>query len=102
MQGNDNMNYTMAITTGLKEQHIDIELSNVPLTIHLYDDHTLNLCFLDYEDDEYIRVVETGPSGGEEVRIIPKENILYIGVIYQTEELLEFLEGVDIRIKGYE
>ena len=102
MQGNDNMNYTKAITTGLKEQHIDIELSNVPLTIHLHGDHTLNLCFLDYEDDEHIRVVETGPSGGEEVRIIPKENIVYIGVIYQTEELLEFLEGVDIRIKGYE
>ena len=96
------MNYTQAINDGLQDQNIDIELHNVPLNIYLYSDHIVSLCFLDYEDDEYLRVVETGPSGGEELRIIPKDNIIFIGVIYQTEELLALLNGELERVKGYE
>ena len=44
------------------------------------------LCFLEEESEDYIIVVETNDLGAEEIRIIPKDNIEYIGIFYDFED----------------
>ena len=77
------MNYTQSIKDGLKVQNINLKPYDVPLNIYLKHNNTvLRLCFLEKESLDYLVVSETTEYGAEEIRIIPKDSIEYIGIFY--------------------
>lgn len=89
------MNYARALLLAVKKQNIDRDLSKIPFNVFLsYSGDVLSLCFLEEETDTYLIVAETNIMGGEELRIIPKENIEYIGLCYGTLETEEEEEDI--------
>lgn len=81
------MNFSKALIRALEKQNISLELDKIPINIFLKNTgDILSLCFLEEEKEDCMIVVETNINGGEEVRIIPKENIEYISIQYEYEE----------------
>ena len=81
------MNFSRFLSYSLKVQGIDLKLKEIPFNIFLKNtEDILTLCFLEFEDEDALVVVETNPIGAEEIRIIPKENIEYISIFYDFEE----------------
>ena len=81
------MNYGNALALAIKKQGFDLNVGEIPLNIFLKNTHDiLTLCFLEEESEDYIIVVETNDLGAEEIRIIPKDNIEYIGIFYDFED----------------
>lgn len=88
------MNYGNALALAIKMQGIDLEIGEIPLNIFMKNTHDiLTLCFLEEESEDCIIVVETNDLGAEEIRIIPKDNIEYIGIFYdfveESEEIVD-------------
>ena len=82
------MNYKEALDSAMTLQNIDLTIPTVPFNIYLKNTgDILTLCFLEEETDDYLIIVETSSDGGEEIRIIPKENIEYISFFYDFESL---------------
>lgn len=80
------MNFSRFLLYSLQLQGIDLELKEIPFNVFLKDGDILTLCFLELEDDDALVVVETNSVGAEEIRIIPKENIGYVGIYYDFED----------------
>ena len=84
------MNYSKALEYAVNLQKIELDLEEIPINIYLKNTcDILTLCFLEEERDDCLIVVETNSDGREEVRIIPKENIEYIGIFYDVGILEE-------------
>ena len=82
------MNYTNLLTDCLKKQDIDLNVEEIPFNIFLKNTgDILTLCFIEYENENFLVVAETNNCGSEELRIIPKENIEYIGIFYGFEKI---------------
>ena len=82
------MNYTSMLEKAMDVQNISIELRNVPFNIYMKGTgDILRLCFMEFEDDDMLLVSETTAHGTEEIRIVPKENIEYIGIFYDFSSL---------------
>ena len=82
------MNITQDLKEGLEVQNIDLNYHNVPFNIYLKNTgDILRLCFLERENEYSIIVSETTAKGTEEIRIIPKANIEYIGLFYDFTSL---------------
>lgn len=81
------MNYTKALGYALHLQDIELDTNEIPFNIYLKNNDVLTLCFLEYETDDCVIVVETNSVGAEELRIIPKDNIEYISIFYDFESL---------------
>ena len=80
------MNYHKLLAIAIERQNIDLEVSEIPFNVFLKNTgDVLTLCFLEYESDDCIVVVETNSVGAEELRIIPKFNIEYIAIFYDFE-----------------
>ena len=65
----------------IEVQKIDLKYDNLPFSLYLTNDE-LNLCFLEDETDDAIIVCETNFQGQEEMRIINKDYITHINIIY--------------------
>ena len=84
------MNYGDALAIALERQGIELNLGDVPFNIFLKNTNDiLTLCFLEEETENCIIVVETTDLGTEEIRIIPKDNIEYISIFYDFEDVNE-------------
>ena len=77
------MNYTQSLKEGLKVQKINLKPYEVPFNIYFkHSGDVLRLCFLEKESMDYLVVSETTQYGTEEIRIVPKDSIEYIGIFY--------------------
>jgi len=69
------------ITQGIKVSSID----DVPVNVYLLDDTIYPLSFILDETDDLLTIAVTDPDGFERAKIIPKENLSSIEVIYQQD-----------------
>ena len=69
------------ITQGIKVSSID----DVPVNIYLLDDTIYPLSFILDETDDLLTITVTDPDGFERAKIIPKENLSSIEIIYQQD-----------------
>ena len=77
-----------SLKRGLEIQNIDLDINNVPFNVYMKNTgDILRLCFLEEENNEVLIVSETTHYGVEEIRIIPKINIEYIGIFYDFKSL---------------
>ena len=53
----------------------------MPLIIHT-DTHTFTMAYIMYEDEEYLTIVVPNEDGAEMAKILNKQSILTIEVIY--------------------
>lgn len=82
------INVEDSLKEGLEIQNIDLDVNNVPFNIYLKNNgDILKLCFLEKENNDTIIVSETTTRGTEEIRIVPKINISYIGIFYDFTSL---------------
>ncbi len=84
------MNYNEALKYGLEKQGISVKIDEIPINIFLKNTgDILTLCFIEKETENWLVVVETNNQGAEEIRVIPKENIEYISICYDSDTLEE-------------
>ena len=69
------------ITQGIQVSSID----DVPINIYLLDDTIYPLSFILDETDDLLTIAVTDPDGFERAKIIPKENLSSIEIIYQQD-----------------
>lgn len=82
------INVQECLRKGLEIQKIDLNVNDIPFNIYMKNNgDVLRLCFLEAENIDSIIVSETTHYGVEEIRIIPKVNIEYIGIFYDFESL---------------
>lgn len=79
---------TECLRKGLEIQKIDLDVKDIPFNIYMKNNgDILKLCFLEAENANSIIVSETTHYGVEEIRIVPKINIEYIGIFYDFTSL---------------
>lgn len=82
------MNCSELLKKSFEIQGIDLNLNEIPFNIFLKNTgDVLCLCFLEYENDDSLVIVETNQYGAEEIRIVPKDNIEYISIFYDFEDI---------------
>lgn len=69
------------ITQGIQVSSID----DVPINIYLLDDTIYPYSFILDETDDLLTIAVTDPDGFERAKIIPKENLSSIEIIYQQD-----------------
>ena len=69
------------ITQGIKVSSID----DVPVNVYLLDDTIYPLSFILDETDDLLTITTTDPDGFERAKIIPKENLSSIELVYQQD-----------------
>lgn len=69
------------ITQGIQVSSID----DVPVNVYLLDDTIYPLSFILDETDDLLTISVTDPDGFERAKIIPKENLSSIEIIYQQD-----------------
>lgn len=89
------MNLSKLLMASLIKQDIAVEsYEEVPFNVHTIGGMDYFLCFLIAETEKYIVVVETTMIGTEELRIIKKDNIDSLEIVYGQLENL-FIEKDD-------
>lgn len=86
------MNYSKLITAQFEEQDIDLDIEEIPIAIYFKSGDLISLSFIERETVDALVVSETttklNPNNtlqfGDELRIIPKDNIDYVSVIYDV------------------
>lgn len=81
------------LKNSLKEQGIKKDIDKICFNVILDNELLYNLCFLIDEDEKWLTLVETTDEGLEKVRIINKDYICGIEVVYNEELLLAFDNG---------
>ena len=76
----------------LQTQGIKKDIDKICFNILLQNEISYDLCFLIDEDDTWITFVETTYDGFEKVRVVNKDYICSIEVVY-NEELLLLLDA---------
>ena len=69
------------ITQGIKVSSID----DVPVNVYLLDDTIYPYSFILDETDDLLTIAVTDPDGFERAKIIPKENLSSIELVYQQD-----------------
>ena len=69
------------ITQGIQVSSID----DVPVNVYLLDDTIYPYSFILDETDDLLTIAVTSPDGFERAKIIPKENLSSIEIIYQQD-----------------
>ena len=69
------------ITQGIQVSSID----DVPVNVYLLDDTIYPLSFILDETDDLLTIAVTDPDGFERAKIIPKENLSSIELVYQQD-----------------
>ena len=75
------LNYTLLLTDISKKQGLGIPVTEMPLIIHT-DLTTYTMAYITYEDEEYLSIVVPNKDGAEYAKILNKNTILAIDVIY--------------------
>ena len=75
------LNYTLLLTDISKKQGLGIPASEMPLIIHT-DLTTYAMAYITYEDEEYLSIVVPNKDGAEYAKILNKNTILSVDVIY--------------------
>ena len=76
------LNYTLLLTDISKKQGLGIPVTEMPLIIHT-DLTTYTMAYITYEDEEYLSIVVPNEEGAEYAKILNKNTILSVEVIYQ-------------------
>ena len=64
-----------------KEQGLGLHWNEIPLIIHT-DLATYTMAYITYEDEEYLSIVVPNKDGAEYAKILNKNTILSVDVIY--------------------
>jgi len=75
------LNYTLLLTDISKKQGLGIPASEMPLIIHT-DLTTYTMAYITYEDEEYLSIVVPNKDGAEYAKILNKNTINTIEIIY--------------------
>ena len=75
------LNYTLLLTDISKKQGLGIPVTEMPLIIHT-DLTTYTMAYITYEDEEYLSIVVPNEEGAEYAKILNKNTILAIDVMY--------------------
>ena len=81
------MRFIKNIENALEKQKQKTKIKDCPLKITLKSGHTLNYCYIENETKKILTIAETTKKGTEELRIINKEDISYISIIYANTEI---------------
>lgn len=76
------MEWSRVLLDGLLSQGIKLGLEEVPVNIYLKVGDILHFCFIEEEYSDLLLVSETTQNGTEEIRVINKNEISYIGIAY--------------------
>lgn len=73
----------------LIKQDIDVKShEEIAFNVHLTDNISYFFCFLVAETERYVVIVETTLQGTEELRILKKDKIISVDIIYDVEQIL--------------
>ena len=75
------LNYTLLLERISKEQALGLHWNEIPLIIHT-DLATYTMAYITYEDEEYLSIVVPNKDGAEYAKILNKNTILSVDVIY--------------------
>ena len=75
------LNYTLLLTDISKKQGLGIAVTEMPVIIHT-DLTTYTMAYITYEDEEYLSIVVPNKDGAEFAKILNKNTILSVEVIY--------------------
>ena len=75
------LNYTLLLTDISKKQGLGIPWAEMPLIIHT-DLTTYTMAYITYEDEEYLSIVGPNEEGAEYAKILNKNTIISVDVIY--------------------
>ena len=75
------LNYTLLLTDISKKQGLGIPVTEMPLIIHT-DLTTYTMAYITYEDDEYLSIIVPSEDNAEYAKILNKNTVLAINVIY--------------------
>ena len=75
------MNYTLLLERISNEQRLGLHAREMPLIIHT-DLATYTMAYITYEDEEYLSIIVPNDEGAEYAKILNKNTILAINVIY--------------------
>jgi len=65
------------------------KIEDIAVNITLIDGDSLFFCFITSENDDFLSVVETDTNGVEKIRILAKDSIVKISVLYADDILGE-------------
>ena len=85
------MNLSKLLIASLIKQDIYVkDCEEIPFNVHTIGGIDYFLCFLIAETEKYVVVAETTMTGTEELRIIKKDNIDSLEIVYgQLEKMFE-------------
>ena len=75
------LNYTLLLERISKEQALGLHWNEISLIIHT-DLFTYTMAQITYEDEEYLSIVVPNKDGAEYAKILNKNTIIAIDVIY--------------------
>ena len=75
------LNYTLLLTDISKKQGLGIPWTEMPLIIHT-DLTTYTMAYITYEDEDHITIIVPSPKGEEFAKILNKDTINTIEIIY--------------------
>ena len=75
------LNYTLLLTDISKKQGLGIPYTELPVIIHT-DIKTYTMAYITYEDEDYLTIVVPNEEGAEYAKILNKNTIIAIDVIY--------------------
>lgn len=75
------LNYTLLLTDISKKQGLGIPYQELPLIIHT-DTTTYMMAYITYEDEEYLSIVVPDGDGAEYAKILNKNTVLSVEVVY--------------------
>ena len=76
------LNYTVLLEKISKEQGLGIAWKEIPLIVNT-DLTTYTMAYINYEDEEYIVIVIPDAEGAEFVKILNKNTVLSVEIVYQ-------------------
>ena len=76
------LNYTLLLAEISKKQGLGIPYTELPVIIHT-DIKTYTMTYITYEDEDYLTIVVPNEEGAEYAKILNKNTILSVEVIYQ-------------------
>lgn len=85
----NNNYFSEAVNDGLKAQKLNTTIKDCPVNITLKSGVVLNTCFIEKETTNLLVVSETTKELTEEIRVVAKDDISYLAVVYLTPDLME-------------
>ena len=91
------MNWSLRLIEAVRKQGFDMALDEVMINIFTIAGDVFYGCFIEDESHDSLSIVETNVRGNEEIRILNKNEVSHISVIYQSMENNEKREEVMYR-----